>query len=85
MLDGDMAHGPESNLWRRTVTSAEPRLKMYIPRPCWFNDPPEHEGGFKADHTSQFLANRRGKSGNSDIFYYLGLQITVDDDQSHEI
>ena len=32
-----------------------------------------------------FLANRWGKSGNSDRFYFLGLQITVDSDCSHEI
>ena len=29
--------------------------------------------------------NRWGKSGNSDRFYFLGLQITVDSDCSHEI
>ena len=29
------------------------------------------------DHTSQFLANRRGRSGSSDIFCFLGLHITV--------
>ena len=26
-----------------------------------------------------------GKSGNSDIFYFLGSKITVDSDYSHEI
>ena len=31
------------------------------------------------------MANRRGKSGNSDRFYFLGLLITVDSDYSHEI
>ena len=31
------------------------------------------------------MANRRGKSGNSDIFYFLGSKITVDSDYSHEI
>ena len=32
-----------------------------------------------------FMANRRGNNGNSDRFYFLGLQITVDGDFSHEI
>ena len=32
-----------------------------------------------------FMANRWGKNGTSDIFYFLGLQITVDGDFSHEI
>jgi len=31
------------------------------------------------------MANRRGKSGNSDGFYFLGSKITVDSDCSHEI
>ena len=34
------------------------------------------------------MANRRGKSGSSDRFYFRGLQkqmVTVDDDCSHEI
>ena len=31
------------------------------------------------------MANRRGKSGNSDRFYFGGLQITVDSDCSQEI
>ena len=31
------------------------------------------------------MTNRWGKSGNSDRFYFLGLQITVDSDCSHEI
>ena len=32
------------------------------------------------------MVNRRGKSGSSDRFYFLGLQITVDGDCSyHEI
>ena len=31
------------------------------------------------------MANRRGKSGNSDIFYFLGSKITVDSDYNHEI
>ena len=31
------------------------------------------------------MANRRGESGNSDRLYFLGLQITVDGDCSHEI
>ena len=31
------------------------------------------------------MANRTGKSGNSDRLYFLGLQITVDGDCSHEI
>ena len=31
------------------------------------------------------MANRQGKSGNSDRFYFLGLLITVDGDYSHEI
>ena len=30
------------------------------------------------------MANRRGKGGNSDRFYFLGLQMTVDDDCCHE-
>ena len=32
-----------------------------------------------------FIANRWGNSGNSDRLSFLGLQITVDDDCSHEI
>ena len=31
------------------------------------------------------MANRRGKSGSSDTFHFLGLQITVNSDCSHEI
>ena len=31
------------------------------------------------------MANRRGKSGNSDRFIFLGSKITVDSDCSHEI
>ena len=31
------------------------------------------------------MTNRTGKSGNSDRFYFLGLQITMDSDCSHEI
>ena len=31
------------------------------------------------------MANRWGKGGNSDRLSFLGLQITVDDDCSHEI
>ena len=31
------------------------------------------------------MANRRGKSGSSDRFYFLGLQNNVDRDCSHEI
>ena len=31
------------------------------------------------------MANRRGKSGNSDKFSFLGLKITADGDCSHEI
>ena len=31
------------------------------------------------------MANRRGKSGGSDRFYFLGLQITVDGDLTHGI
>ena len=30
------------------------------------------------------MANRRGKSGSSDRFYFLGSKITVDGDYSHE-
>ena len=30
------------------------------------------------------MANRRGKGGNSDRFYFLGLQMTVDGDCCHE-
>ena len=30
------------------------------------------------------MANRRGKSGNSDRFYFLGSKINVDHDYSHE-
>ena len=32
-----------------------------------------------------FMANRRGKSGSSDKFYFLGLQNTADGDCRHEI
>ena len=32
-----------------------------------------------------FKANRRGKNESIDRFYFLGLQITVDSDWSHEI
>ena len=31
------------------------------------------------------MANRWGNSGNRDRLYFLGLQITADDDCSHEI
>ena len=31
------------------------------------------------------MANRWGNNGNSDKFYFLGLQITEDGDYSHEI
>ena len=31
------------------------------------------------------MANRRGKSGSSDRFYFLGLQVTVNSAYSHEI
>ena len=31
------------------------------------------------------MANRWGKNGNSDKFYFLGLKITVDGDSSHKI
>ena len=31
------------------------------------------------------MANGRGKRGGSDRFYFLGLQITVDGDFTHEI
>ena len=31
------------------------------------------------------MANRWGNSGNSDRFYFIGLQITADGDRSHEI
>ena len=31
------------------------------------------------------MASRRGKSGSSDRFYFLGLQITVDGDSTHVI
>ena len=31
------------------------------------------------------MANRWGKSGNSDRFYFLGLQSTADGDYSHKI
>ena len=39
----------------------------------------------KIMESHHFMANRWGKSGNSDRFYFLGLQITVDSDCSHEI
>ena len=32
-----------------------------------------------------FLANSWGKNGNSDRFYFIGLQNTADSDYSHEI
>ena len=41
-----------------------------------------------SDHGIQFhhvMANRWGKNGKSDRFYFLGLQITVGSDCSHEI
>ena len=31
------------------------------------------------------MANRKGKSGSSDSFIFLGSKITVDSDYSHEI
>ena len=31
------------------------------------------------------MANRRGKSGNSGRFYFLGSKLTVDSDCNHEI
>ena len=42
----------------------------------------------KTDHGIQFhhfMANRRGKSGSSDRFSFLGSKITADGDCSHEI
>ena len=38
--------------------------------------------GIQSHH---FIANRWGKSGNSDIIYFLGSKITADGDCSHEI
>ena len=39
--------------------------------------------GIRSHH---FMANRRGKSGSSNIFYSFGLQkITADGDYSHQI
>ena len=35
-------------------------------------------------HSHHFIANRRGKSGSSDKFYFLGLKITADGDCRHE-
>ena len=39
----------------------------------------------KNTQSHHFMANRWGNNGNSDRFYFLGLQITVDGDCSHEI
>ena len=38
--------------------------------------------GIQSHH---FMANRWGKNGNSDRFYFLGSKITVDGDYGHEI
>ena len=38
--------------------------------------------GIQSHH---FMANRWGKSGNSDRIYFLGSRITADSDCTHEI
>ena len=38
--------------------------------------------GIRSHH---FKANKWGNDGNSDTFYFLGLQITLDNDCSHKI
>ena len=38
-----------------------------------------------ASVSHHFMANRRGRSGSSDRFHFLGFQITADGDCSHEI
>ena len=52
------------------------------------------KGGFKTQHSKNedhgiqshhFVANRRGESGSSDRFFFLGSKITMDGDCSHEI
>ena len=74
VLDGDMAHGPESNSLEENSNECRAQAENVSQGHAGLMISHEHEGGFKIDHTSQFLANRRGKSGNSDIFYFLGLQ-----------
>ena len=34
---------------------------------------------------NHFMANRRGKNGNSDVFYFLVSKITADGDCNHKI
>ena len=81
----DMAHGPESNSLEENSNECRAQAENVSQGHAGLMISHEHEGGFKIDHTSQFLANRRGKSGNSDIFYFLGLHITEDSVYSHEI
>ena len=46
-------------------------------------DPQKASISVSYDYTC--MANRRGRSGSSDRFYFLGSRITVDGDCSHEI
>ena len=78
MLDSDMAHGPECNSLEEHGNECRAQAESVSQGHAGLMIPHVHEGGFKVDHTSQFLANSRGKSGSSDIFYFLGLHITVD-------
>ena len=41
--------------------------------------------GKTGNWSHNFMANRWGNNGNSDILYFLGSKITADDDFSHEI
>ena len=85
VLDSDMAHGPVCNALEEHSNECRAQAESVSQGNAGLMIPHEHEGGFKVDHTSQFLANSRGKSGSSDIFYFLGLHITVDSVYSHEI
>ena len=42
----------------------------------------KNKDGIQSHH---FMANKWGNNGNSDRLYFLGLQITADEDCSHEI
>ena len=77
VLDSDMAHGPEYNSLEKHSNECRVQAESVSQGHAGLKIPHEHEGGFKVDHTSQFLANRRGRSRSSDIFYLLGFHITV--------
>ena len=63
----------KSLLMRMKVESEKAGLKLNIQK---------LNHGIQSHH---FMANRWGKSGNSDRIYFLGSRITADSDCTHEI